>query len=683
MKYHKNIIIAGLAALALTGCGTADTTISAENWESLEKPDTEETETIQETQDTQPEFQKREFTIEDPEYDLYTREGQEELYRDRIEFQKVSDKSNDISDADTWFQENNLFLPMIKSFLSDTTRTQWQEKAPEQAKWIYEEMAESVSRGFYDDRYFYEVVDTGRNGADLGSLDLYMYRLESRELEITLHLGDFLYTEGYEPEADAEYDFIRQTVFWAQSEGDTLYLAIGHNTYAEDCPHTGYLLAIDLRNGEIIWESRQQLSNANDFVMLEDVIITGYGFTDEDDYLHVIDKGMGIDEECVALNSAPDFLVEKDGNLYVHTYNTDYIFRIRRQSELARDSQAVKEELQNLPDSFEELTETYEVCGLDYNNAVVGDWGMSFLASFLRAVEVGEPGKLILAGTTDEGDAILTYISYNGTDFYVMQDNSRDKFRGTGEAYTEEICDANQVREMIGEVQGMTRDRELTREEQEQIAFFAQNRQQWWFDQEIYGLYGLQYAVYDLDGDGRLELMSTVCMGTGLFSENRFYQMGEDGKTLETLNQRELPEQENQDGLDSDGYDLGWFMDAYRDSKGRTYYSGSNVFRDGAAFHGEIQGFFYLEGNTVTFQDICHSTSEADSDTEDTIDIYYDMDDNEIPVEAYDLLLSDFVKGMEKGKAYINWFTDDEVTEDTDDAWEQRLAQSYRYALYY
>ncbi len=683
MKYHKNIIIAGLAALALTGCGTADTTISAENWESLEKPDTEETETIQETQDTQPEFQKREFTITQLEDDLYTREGQEELYRDRIEFQKVSDKSNNISDADTWFQENDLFLPMIKNFLSDTTRTQWQEQAPEQAKWIYEEMAENVSRGFYDGRYFYEVVDTGRNGEDLGSLDLYMYRLDSRELEITLHLGDFLYTDGYEPAADAEYDFIRQTVFWAQSEGDTLYLAIGHNTYAEDCPHTGYLLAIDLQNGEVLWESRQQVANANNFVLLEDVIVTGYGFTDEDDYLHVIDKGTGIDQKCVELKSAPDFLVEKDGNLYVHTYNTDYIFRIRRQSELARDSQAVKEELQNLPDSFEELTETYEVCGLDYNNAVVGDWGMSFLASFLRAVEVGEPGKLILAGTTDEGDAILTYISYNGTDFYVMQDNSRDKFRGTGEAYIEEICNASRVREMIGEVQGMTRNRELTREEQEQIAFFAQNRQQWWFDQETYGLYGLQYAVYDLDGDGRLELMSTVCMGTGLFSENRFYQMGEDGKTLETLNQRELPGQENQDSLDSDGYDLGWFMDAYRDSKGRTYYSGSNVFRDGAAFHGEIQGFFYLEGNTVTFQDICHSTSEADSDTEDTIDIYYDMDDNEIPVEAYDLLLSDFVKGMEKGKAYINWFADDEVTEDTDDAWEQRLAQSYKYGLYY
>lgn len=683
MKYHKNIIIAGLAALALTGCGTADTTISAENWESLEKPDTEETETIQETQDTQPEFQKREFTITQLEDDLYTREGQQELYRDRIEFQELSDKPNDISDADTWFQENDLFLPMIKNFLSDTTRIQWEEAAPEQAKWIYEDMAESVSRGFYDDRYFYEVVDTGRKGADLGSLDLYMYRLDSRELEITLHLGDFLYADGYEPEADAEYDFIRQSVFWAQSEGDILYLAIGHNTYAEDCPHTGYLLAIDLQNGEVLWESRQQAANANNFVLLEDVIVTGYGFTDEYDYLHVIDKGIGIDQKCVELKSAPDFLVEKDGKLYVHTYNTDYVFRIRRQSELERDTQAVKAELENLPDSLEELSETYDVCCLDYNNAIVGDFGMGYLASFLRTVEIGELGKLILAGTTVEGDAILTYISYNGKDFYVMQDNSRDKFRGTGEAYTEEICDASRVKEMIGEVQGMTRNREFTKEEQAQIEFFAKNRQQWRFDQEIYGPYGLQYAVYDLDGDGRLELMTTACMGSGIFSENHFYRMSEDGKTLETLNQRELPGQENQDFPDLDGYDMNWSMDAYRDSRGRVYYSGSNISRNGAAFHGVIQGFFYLEGDMVTFQDICHSTSEAASNNVDTIDTYYDMDGNEIPKEAYDLLLSDFVKGMEQGKAYINWFPDSDVTKDTDDDWEQRLAQSYRYALYY
>ena len=77
MKYHKNIMVAGLVALALTGCGKADPA-SEENWQSLEKMDTEETETIQETQEQLPEFQKREFTIEDPEYDLYTREGQQE-----------------------------------------------------------------------------------------------------------------------------------------------------------------------------------------------------------------------------------------------------------------------------------------------------------------------------------------------------------------------------------------------------------------------------------------------------------------------------------------------------------------------------------------------------------------------------------------------------------------------------
>ena len=85
----------------------------------------------------------------------------------------------------------------------------------------------------------------------------------------------------------------------------------------------------------------------------------------------------------------------------------------------------------------------------------------------------------------------------------------------------------------------------------------------------------------------------------------------------------------------------------------------------------------------VTFQDICHSTSEAASNNVDTIDTYYDMYGNEIPKEAYDLLLSDFVKGMEQGKAYINWFPDSDVTKDTDDVWEQRLAQSYRYGLYY
>lgn len=160
------VLTGALTILALAGCGATDSTAAQEKWETLENQSTMETEIAQETRETQPEFMEREFTVAKPDEDFFYREGQEELYRDRIEFQELSVQSNDISDADTWFRQNDLFLPMIKNFLSDTTRIQWKEQAPEQAKWIYEDFAESVTRGFYDDRYFYEVVDTGRNGAD-------------------------------------------------------------------------------------------------------------------------------------------------------------------------------------------------------------------------------------------------------------------------------------------------------------------------------------------------------------------------------------------------------------------------------------------------------------------------------------------------------------------------------------
>lgn len=56
---------------------------------------------------------------------------------------------------------------------------------------------------------------------------------------------------------------------------------------------------------------------------------------------------------------------------------------------------------------------------------------------FQEKVSLGVPKDILLASLTTEGDAIYTCVSYDGESFYVVQDNSRDAFRGDGEIYTE------------------------------------------------------------------------------------------------------------------------------------------------------------------------------------------------------------------------------------------------------
>ena len=62
------------------------------------------------------------------------------------------------------------------------------------------------------------------------------------------------------------------------------------------------------------------------FIVKDDVIISGYGFTDEEDYIYQIDMNTGNVISKTELSKKPDMLVEKDGQLYVHTYSIDYVF---------------------------------------------------------------------------------------------------------------------------------------------------------------------------------------------------------------------------------------------------------------------------------------------------------------------------------------------------------------------
>ena len=68
-----------------------------------------------------------------------------------------------------------------------------------------------------------------------------------------------------------------------------------------------------------------QSYNTMNFIVKGDVIICGYGFTDEKDYLYQINRNTGEIIDRIELKKMPDLLVEQDGKLYVHTYSYNYV----------------------------------------------------------------------------------------------------------------------------------------------------------------------------------------------------------------------------------------------------------------------------------------------------------------------------------------------------------------------
>lgn len=69
--------------------------------------------------------------------------------------------------------------------------------------------------------------------------------------------------------------------------------------------------------------------NSKNFLVIDDVIHSGYGFTAEPDFLYQINRYTGKVLEKTLLKSAPGYLIKKDSILYVRTYNTDYQFMVQ------------------------------------------------------------------------------------------------------------------------------------------------------------------------------------------------------------------------------------------------------------------------------------------------------------------------------------------------------------------
>jgi len=94
------------------------------------------------------------------------------------------------------------------------------------------------------------------------------------------------------------------------------------NGYAQ--PDTCFMFAYDLNNDKLLWRSADQSYNTMNFIVKDDIIICGYGFTDENDYLYQINRYTGEIIDTLPIKKMPDLLVEQDGKLYVHAYDCEY-----------------------------------------------------------------------------------------------------------------------------------------------------------------------------------------------------------------------------------------------------------------------------------------------------------------------------------------------------------------------
>ena len=186
----------------------------------------------------------------------------------------VSEEENGIDFANEWYESKQLSLPMVGK--------EW--------------------NNFYDDEYLY-----------IWSGDaLYIYEnISGNCLYVLEYPTDKWYINGNN----------------ACLLDDIFYGISVTNGYAQ--PDSCFMFAYDLENNKLLWRSGDQTCNTMNFIVKKDVIICGYGFTSEKDYLYQLNLHTGEVIASLELKKQPDLLVPQDNMLYVHTYSYNYTIEMQ------------------------------------------------------------------------------------------------------------------------------------------------------------------------------------------------------------------------------------------------------------------------------------------------------------------------------------------------------------------
>jgi hypothetical protein len=239
-----------------------------------------------------------------------------------ITLELISSHENLITDTESWFAENQISLPTY-DVPNPFMQVFGNVPTPIPTKYQNNFLIQAIKSEHIKDRVFLIY------GVDFGDgRYLFTFNTKTNQIESGYDLSNYVFAPEYEP---ADLEFVNQHLFWVEQVDDILYISHGHNTYAASSKGmNAYLTAINIKQARVIWHSQPLVANAANFLIEDDVIISGYGFTAEADYIYLLSRDTGEILQQILVKSAPDYLIAKDNKLYVRTYNTDYVFQIKK-----------------------------------------------------------------------------------------------------------------------------------------------------------------------------------------------------------------------------------------------------------------------------------------------------------------------------------------------------------------
>ena len=132
------------------------------------------------------------------------------------------------------------------------------------------------------------------------------------------------------PPKNRAFDIDRQSVNWAVVKDGILYFSISGLT-GFDKGQNAYIVAIDISTDKTLWVSKPNTCNSDNFLVLDNSIICGFGDSGKPDFINVLNRFTGVQKQQLWVANAPHWLaIGSDGRLYVSLYDKHVAFNIKR-----------------------------------------------------------------------------------------------------------------------------------------------------------------------------------------------------------------------------------------------------------------------------------------------------------------------------------------------------------------
>lgn len=274
------------------------------------------------------EFPKDSFSIvrlEEPNFDGFYKKAK---VKNRVNLELLSKSPNGITDNEIWLNKYNKGMAKRIRY----TFTFGDPQATKEIKDIVPLKCDGLYRRTIEMLDGYNVIYYGpkctSDESDNFGIDPTLVVVTDPKIESVMYAFDFSKFSVSQYAKEEELDFVSIWVSDVEIEDNILYACVCHSTYsASSGGYNAYLVAINLKTSTIKWMTKPLTCNAS-FRIYKDVIFTGYGFTNEDDYIYVLDKETGDRIYSRKLDKAPSYFSIIEDTLYVRTYSLDYSFRI-------------------------------------------------------------------------------------------------------------------------------------------------------------------------------------------------------------------------------------------------------------------------------------------------------------------------------------------------------------------